>query len=135
MIFAGLSLILFFGLAVFVWKHSQSNNKKILRFTLPAMLFITSLHYTLFSNIQLGMFYRPFSFKYSDSLYIFIVAIMFLVWYYILRKGTDLPKANAINETWKRWGIIIISLMLLFVILALVSTNIHNELPGAHDRF
>ena len=135
MVFAGLSLILFFGLAFFAWKHSQSNIKKILLFTLPAMLFITSLHYNLFSNIQLGLFHRPFSFKYSDSLYIFIVAIMFLAWYYILRKGTDLPKANAINETWKRWGIIIIGLMLLFVILALVSTSIHTELPGAHDRF
>ena len=134
MIFAGLSLILFFGLAVFVWKHSQSN-KKILLFTLPAMLFITSLQYTLFSTIQLGMFYRPFSFKYSDSLYIFIVAIMFLIWYYILRKETDLPKENAINETWKRWGVIIISLMLVFVILALISTNVHDGISGSHDRF
>ena len=134
MIFAGLSLILFFGLAVFVWKHSQSN-KKFLQFTIPAMLFITSLQYTLFSTIQLGMFYRPFSFKYSDSLYIFIVAIMFLIWYYILRKETDLPKENAINETWKRWGVIIISLMLVFVILALISTNVHDGISGSHDRF
>ncbi|MCD6596815.1 MAG: hypothetical protein J7L04_03965 [Bacteroidales bacterium] len=135
MLFAGLSLILFFGLAILVWKHYQSNNKKILSSTLPALLFITSLHYTLFSNIQLGMFYRPFSFKYSDSLYIIIVAIMFLVWYYILRKGTDLPKENTINETWKRWGVIIISLLLVFVILALISINIHDALPGSHDRF
>ena len=135
MVFAGLSLILFFGLAIFVWKHYQSDNKKILLFSLPSMLFITSLHYNLFSNIQLGLFYRPFSFKYSDSLYIFIIAIMFLVWYFILRKRTDLPEENTINVTCKRWSIIMISLLLVFVILALISTNIHDALPGSHDRF
>jgi len=104
-------------------------------YSLPAMLFITTIHYNLFAYIQLGTFYRPFSFKYSDSLYVFAVAIMFFAWYYILRKKAGLPKENAIDETWKRWGIISVSLLLVIVLLALISTNIHNGLPGAHDRF
>ncbi|GAJ23222.1 unnamed protein product, partial [marine sediment metagenome] len=31
---------------------------------------------------------------------------MFFAWYYILRKKAGLPKENAIDETWKRWGVI-----------------------------
>ena len=135
LVFAGLSLILFFVITIFIWKRYCPNNEKIMLYSLPAMLFITTIHYNLFAYIQLGTFYRPFSFKYSDSLYVFIVAIMLLVWYYILRKGTDLPKENAIDETWKRWGVILISLLLVLVLISLVSINIHSGLPGAHDRF
>jgi len=134
LVLAGLSLILFFVITIFIWKRYYPNNEKIMLCSLPAMLFITTIHYNLFAYIQLGTFYRPFSFKYSDSLYVFIVA-MLLVWYYVLRKGTYLPKENAIGETWKRWGIISISLLLVIVLLALISISIHNGLPGAHDRF
>jgi len=135
MVYAGLSLLIFFGLAIYIWINYLKNNEKILQVTLPAMLFLTTLHYTLFSSIQKGMFYRSFSFVYSDTLYIFIVAIMFFMWFFMIRKETDLPGENGIVETNKRWTFIIIGFLIGLILLALISVNIHDGLPGSHDRF
>lgn len=135
MVYAGLSLLIFFGLAIYIWIIYLKNNEKILQVTLPAMLFLTTLHYTLFSSIQKGMFYRSFSFVYSDTLYIFIVAIMFFMWFFMIRKETDLPGENGIVETNKRWTFIIIGFLIGLILLALISVNIHDGLPGSHDRF
>ncbi len=135
MIIVGISILVFFGIAIILWKKYLSKNEKLMLFTLPSMLFLTSLQYNLFSSIQLGFFHRHFSFKFSDTLYIFIIAIMFLLWYYIIRKGDDLPKENRVDETWKRWGIIMLSLVLVFLLIALISTSMHDGIPGSHDRF
>ncbi len=99
------------------------------------MLFITTIHYNLFAYIRLGTFYKPFSFRYSDSLYVFIVALIFIMWYFGLRKTTDFPGRITTNETWKHWGVILISLLIILVVITIVSIHIHPEMPGAHDRF
>ncbi len=135
MLLSGLTLIPFFLLAVYVWNHYSSRPKKLIQIGLPALLSIATIHYTLLSYIQKGMFYHPFSFKHSDSLYIFIVAIMFFMWYYMLKKDKALPEENNEKETWKRWGIILVSLVVIIILLVLISSSINTGLPGAHDRF
>jgi len=135
MLFAGLTLIPFFLIAVFIWNRFYSHPKKLKQIGIPALLLTTTIHYTLLSYIQKGMFYHPFSFKYSDSLYIFIVAIMFFMWYYLLRKNKELPKENAINETWKRWALFLGSLLAIIILFGLISSSINTGLPGAHNRF
>ncbi|MCK5134233.1 MAG: hypothetical protein KAR19_00480 [Bacteroidales bacterium] len=132
---AGISIPVFAILAIMIWNHYSSQDDKLVKFGLPVMLFITTIHYNFFAYIRLGTFYKPFSFKYSESLYLFIVAFIFTIWYVGLRKTTDFPGRNTSDETWKRWGIIIITLLITFVIITTVSINIHSEMPGAHDRF
>ncbi len=131
----GLSIPLFALLAVLIWKHYSSKDDKLVKYGLPLMLFITTIHYNLFAYIRLGVFYKPFSFRHSESLYVFIVAFIFIIWYFGLRKTIGFPGRNSSDETWKRWGIILIALLIIFVVITTISINIHPEMPGTHDRF
>ena len=132
---AGITIPVLAFLAVMIWKHYSTKDDKLVKIGLPVMLFITTIHYNLFAFIRLGSFYKPFSFKHSESLYPLIVALIILMWYVGLRKTNDFPGRHASDETWKRWGIILITLLIIFVIITLISINIHPEMPGAHDRF
>ena len=132
---AGISIPILALLVILIWKHYSSKEEQLIKFGLPVMLLITTLHYNLFAYLRLGTFSRPFSFLHSDSLYVFIVALIFSVWYFVLRKTNDFPGKNGSDETWKRWGIILITLLIIFVIVTTISINIHPEMPGSHDRF
>ena len=135
LLFAGISIPIIALLAIMLWKHYAVKEDKLVKIGLPVMLFITTIQYNLFAYIRLGTFSRPFSFRHSDSLYVFIVGLMVAIWYFMLRKSTDFPGRDGSNETWKRWGIILITLAIIFVIITTISINIHPEMPGAHDRF
>jgi len=135
LLIAGLSIPVLAILAILIWKHVSSKDDKLMKFGLPVLLFLTTIHYNLFAYIRLGTFYKPFSFRNSESLYLFIVAVMFAIWHFGLRKTNDFPGRNTSVETWKRWGVILITLLIIFVIITTISINIHPEMPGAHDRF
>ena len=135
LLFAGISLPLFALLAVIAWKHYSSRQERLVKSGLPLMLLIAGLHYTLFAYLKLGFFYKPFSFRYSDSLYVFILVLLFSIWYFVPRKATGFPGKQHRDETWKRWGIILAALLVILMLIALVSVNIHPEMRGAHDRF
>ena len=135
LLIAGISLPILAILAAMIWKHYSSKEDGLVKSGLPVMLLITTIHYNLFSFIRLGAFCKPFSFKYSESLYPFIVAIIFAIWYFGLRRTTDFPGRIIGDETWKRWGIILIALLIIFVAITTISIHIHPEMPGAHDRF
>jgi len=135
LLIAGISILIFAFLAVMIWKLYSSNEEKLVKVGLPVMLFITTIHYNLFAYIRLGTFFKPFSFRHSDSLYVFIVALIFIIWHFGLRKTFDFPGRNSSDETWKRWGIILMALLIIFVVITTISIHIHPEMPGAHDRF
>jgi hypothetical protein len=135
LLIAGITIPVMTFLAVMIWKHYSSKEDKMVKIGLPAMLFITAIHYNLFAYIRLGTFYRPFSFTQSPTLYVFIVAIIFLLWHFGLRGTTDFPGKNSGDESWKRWGAIMMTLLIIIVVITLISINIHPEMPGAHDRF
>ena len=132
---AGISILIFAFLAVMIWKLYSSNEEQLVKIGLPVMLFITTIHYNLFAYIRLGTFFKPFSFRHSESLYVFIVALIFIIWHFGLRKTIDFPGRNSSDETWKRWGIILMALLIIFVVITTISIHIHPEMPGAHDRF
>ena len=135
LLYAGISIIVFAFLAIMIWKLYSSKDDKLVKFGLPVMLFITSIHYNLFCYIRLGVFHKPFSFGHSESLYVFIVALMYAIWHFSLRKTTGFQGRNSGDETWKRWFSILIALLIIFVLITVISINIHPEMPGAHDRF
>jgi len=135
LLIAGISVPVLAFLAVMIWKRYAAKEDSLVKFGLPVMLLITTVHYNFFSFLRLGTFYKPFSFRYSESLYPFIVALILTIWYFGLRKTTVFPGRITGDETWKRWGIILIALLIVFVAVATISINIHPEMPGAHDRF
>jgi hypothetical protein len=134
-LYAGFSVLLFGITAILIWKSCSKGEDRALRYCIPALLLLTSLHYNLFSYIRLGTFYRPFSFAHSDSTYIFILILVFAVWYFSLRKTDGFPGKTKADDTWKRWGLILGGLLAIILIITLISINIHSGLPGSHDRF
>ncbi len=129
---AGISLIVFFALAAWIWKKCSRNQPT--ECSTPALLLLISLEYTLFAYIQLASF-RHFNLKHSDTLYIFILAGLMFLWYFYLAKKEPVPPQNEIPETWKRWGIILSCLLLALLLIAFISINSHGVLPGSHERF
>jgi len=134
-LYGGISLLIFTALAIMIWNRCSSSDDKLVKYCIPSMLFITTIQFNLFSYIKLGTFFRPFTPGHSESLYIFIVVMIFSTWYFGLRKTFDFPGRSTGDETWKRWGIILISFLIVLVIITTISVNIHIELPGAHNRF
>jgi len=134
-LYAGFSVLLFGITAILIWKSCSKGEDRALRYCIPALLLLTSLHYNLFSYIRLGTFYRPFSFAHSDSTYIFILILVFAAWYFSLRKTDGFPGKTKADDTWKRWGLILGGLLAIILIITLISINIHSGLPGSHDRF
>ncbi len=132
---AGLATLLFAFLAVWVWSRYGEKGEKLVKFGLPALLLITALHYNLFCYIRLGVFHKPFSFGNSETLYLFFVALLYLLWQFGLQRTTDFPGKAGGDESWKRWGFIMAALFLIFVLITVISIHIHPEMPGAHDRF
>jgi hypothetical protein len=135
LLIAGLLTLLFAFLAVMLWKKYAGNEDKLVSFGLPLMLLIVSIHYLLFSYIRLGIFHQPFSFGNSATLYIFIVALLYAIWHFSLRKTMAFPGRITGDETWKRWILFLVALLIIFILITLISINIHPEIPGSHDRF
>ena len=132
--YGGLTILILAFSAIMIWNY-YSTKDKTNSSIIVLLLFITTIHYNIFSYIKLGTFYRPFSFQHSDSLYIFIIVLLFSVWYIMLRKKDTFPGKDTGEETWKRWLIIIAILLIIIVLIATISVNVHGELPGAHNRF
>jgi len=135
LLITGIATLLFAFLAVLVWKQYAEKDEKLVKFGLPAMLFIATFHYLLFSYIRLGVFHKPFSFGNSETLYIFIVALLYAIWHFSLRKTIGFQGRNSSDDTWKRWGIFLLALLIIFILITFISINIHPEIPGSHDRF
>lgn len=134
-LYGGISVLVFASLAILTWKHCSQSKNFLVKYCLPALLLITAIQYNLFSYIKLGTFIWPFTFARSESLYIFIIVLIISTWYFGLRKTLSFPGKNSGDETWKRWGIILIALLIFLIIITTISINIHNEMPGAHNRF
>ncbi|MFC2123389.1 hypothetical protein ACFLU5_01155 [Bacteroidota bacterium] len=133
-IIAGTSVLVFAFLAIMIWRKYIGDEDKLLSFGIPALLLITTIHYNLFSYIKKGTFYQPFSFGNTETLYIFIVLILIVAWYVGLRKETVFPGQQTGDETGNRWSILLAGLMIIIVLLAIISVNIHGDL-GAQNRF
>jgi len=134
-IYGGTSIIIFVLLAIMVWKRCSSGNDKNMTYCIPALLLITTIQYNLFTYLRLGTFFKTFSFRFSESLYIFIIILIFTIWYSGLRKTTSFPGGNIGKDTWKHWRILIAGMIIFLVAITIISINIHGELPGAHNRF
>ena len=131
----GLILVIFALTLLLIHRKYGHDSNKTLRIALPLFFFLVALEYNLFSYIKLLSFHHPFSFARSESLYIFILAALFLTWYFRLRHNPVLPEDNGIPETRQRWLVIMGILVLALVIITWLSVSLHGPLPGAHGRF
>jgi hypothetical protein len=135
-IFLGLIVIaIFLILGVYIWQYTQGKEGNLLNRAIPILLFAYSLYYTIFGFIIKGFFYRTVSIKHSDSLYIPIILVVFILWLVNYRKDFDFPTGSPISESWKRWGIIIVILLLMIVIITSISIFVNQDVIKVQERF
>lgn len=135
LLFGWMMMATFVILAFLLWWQAHQNQAIVGR-VVPFLFFAYSLYYMLFGFIKKGMFYQGFSLKYSDTLYLPIFLVPVLLWLLSLKNpDSDLSVKKTIPETWNRWGIILIGMILIILMITLISINSHEGLGGYHERF
>ena len=134
-LFAGMILLFFLFLGILTWLRYQRDETKLMNRTVPVLFFGYSIYYTLFGFIKKGFFYRTLSIKYSDALYIPILVIVFILWILNYRKDTEFPIGTSAQESWKRWVIIIVSLLIIVFFITALSIYINQDVIHVQERF
>lgn len=135
-LFGWIIIIFFTVLSLTIWHRSQSREAKLCNRCIPFLSFSISLYYILFGFVRKFMFYRGFSLKHSDTLYLPFFLVTVVIWLFSLRKASTEPWVdNQISETGKRWSIILIGLIGIIAIITLISINSHEGLGKYHERF
>jgi hypothetical protein len=135
-IILGWIIILIFTLAAIItWQRYQKQDENRIKWIISSLLFAYTLYYTIFGFIIKGFFHRAVSIKHSDTLYVPIIIVAFILWFISRKKDIVLPIGEPVSESWKRWGIIIIGVLIFIVIITLISINAHSGIAGFHERF
>ncbi len=121
--------------SVIIWHRYQDQEERLLKTIMPYALFIYALYYTVFGHIKNGIFYRGFPLNSSETPYIFIILLSYIVWFFNRKKDTQFPVKMVKPESWKCWLTIIGILLFLLIIITIISINSHGALGGAHERF
>jgi len=101
---------------------------------IPALLFLNAAYYTIFSYMRKGIFYKSIGLKYSDTLYVPILIVVFILWFIGRKKDSTLTESNFTSESWKRWLLIVTGLIVVIIIITLISINIHEGTIRSHER-
>jgi hypothetical protein len=132
---AGMVLLFFLFLGILTWQRYQMKEANLMTQTVPILFFGYSIYYTIFGFIKKGFFYRTLSIKHSDALYVPIIILVFVLWLINYRKETKFPSGPAVEESWKRWAIIIASLLLIILIITAISIYLNQDVTRLQERF
>lgn len=132
---AGIITILLFTVTfLYIWKRYRVADLALQDLAAPIILFLYTAFYLLFGYFKHGTFYTGLQWARSETAYLLLLPLILLLWY---RYGktplvfTDSQRA----ETLRRWLLIVGGLLVLFLLLALISTGSHDGLKGAQERF
>jgi hypothetical protein len=131
-----ITILIFAIYSLVIWRQAQRHQTKLAGLYVPLLCFGLSLYFMLFGFIRKSMFYLGFSLKHSDTLYIPLFLLPVAMW--LLHRSKDesaLPINPPIQESWKRWVVILSGLMAIIVIITLISINSHDGLGNYHERF
>ncbi len=126
-------LILFTILIFYSWKKLQNEEEP--RNWGIAILFLYSLLYMIFGNIRTGYSYSETFLGNSVTMYWVILPVILLLLYLKRKEQYKLDMGVTELESWQYWTSIFIGLVLFMFVLALISTGLHDGMPGSHNRF
>lgn len=126
-------LILFTILILYSWKRLQ--NKEEPKNWGMAILFLYSLLYMIFGNIRTGFSYTKSFLGNSVTMYWVIFPIILLLLYLKRNEKYQIATGDTKLESWQYWTSVVVGLVLFIFMLALISTGLHDGLPGSKNRF
>lgn len=129
-------LIIFLTLAVFLWKKSDNTKEPGTLINIVAGLFFSlSLFYLLDGYIVKGMFYSGLQLGDSSTAYlpIFIAALILFFFGRRLKIPEIIPVTE--EESWKKWAILFAGVVIVLLLIAFISVNMHDGTLKFHERF
>ena len=126
-----LLIILAVTIAIIAWKKMQKFPYQMALL----LVFIISLHYTLFSYFRNGMFYKGLHWEHSETMYLVILLAMGTTWF--LNKRNEGIGDTAITRPGPSsgWIKLLVALVVVILVITAISLNIHDGLPNASKRF
>ena len=109
------------------WVAWTRKNASVVFFAFTAL-------YILESHVRKGVFAGAGGLQIEQYLYWADLAILLLLWQG-LANLTSVRSDNLIRPGWREWRWLIPGLLLFIALLAAVAINMHQGLPGAHERF
>ncbi len=119
--------ILLTAVAVAVWPRCRSR-----RLASWGLLLYTVL-YTVFSYLDVGLFFQPLDWTVSETAYTPLLLSALGIWLLWRKRKVAFTECPA--EGWGRWVLLAGVFVTALVVITLVSINAHDGLPGAHERF
>ncbi|MFZ1291635.1 MAG: hypothetical protein WAR79_16175 [Melioribacteraceae bacterium] len=133
--FTFLTMIVFFVISIFVWKKYSKNDEYKNENLVTFLFFINSLYYTVFLILRNGLFYSGFGLENSNTLYIPILLLIFILVYF--QKNNEIKFGESISVKYYvgNWKLLTSLILVILILISFVSININSDLPGAHFRF
>ena len=126
-------LLLFATLALIFWVRLKERGE-IFTYA-PALFFSLTALYILESHIRKGFFAGAPDSRLVQYLYWVDLALLVIVFFIINRKRPDLTFPHVQTPQWKHWYVLVIGVLVLLGLFALISTQVHDGIPGAQRRF
>ena len=82
-----------------------------------------------------GFFYSAVGFQLEQYLYWVVLVIIIAIWLLPGRKDPEALFSTGVSESWRRWIIILVFVLVCIGILTFISINSHSGLHGYHERF
>jgi hypothetical protein len=131
---AYLVTVLFFAAALLLHIRYSSRPDKVTEPYSSLMFFLFALFYLAFSHIIKLVFISGQPFQLNQALYWVVVIALFLIWY-LHRNEKNSPFMVTGRESGSRWLLLIGLVLTVLVICTFISINIHEGIPGYHERF
>ena len=130
-LFAYLTVLIFAIIGFFIIKRISPDSKTYA----PAMMFAVTLYYTVMGILVKLSLYTSLGIQLEQILY-WVVILIFTVMWMVNRKNDNTTLFDpGPSETWKRWLIIIGSVLVVLAICTVIAINSHDGLGGFHERF
>jgi hypothetical protein len=118
-----------------VWRRLEHNGRLLAEACAPWFLIGYSVLYIAFSHLKKGLFVGAQGVQPEQYAYWVVLVAIALLWLVRGRKEPSCWPAEKRPETARRWMAMVLAVVALIALMALVSVNLHDGLPGAHRRF
>jgi hypothetical protein len=132
---AWFAILAFLLVAVTFWRLMRYDDQLRTNVYVPGFLIGYTVFYVIFSHLRKGVFMQPWATQMEQYLYwIILLAIVAIA---VMRGWRKMlfPVVNERPESLRRWVIIVLAVLSLLGVMTLVSTNVHEGIPGAKYRF
>ncbi len=132
---SGVVIVMTALVLVYSWRF-LSRPKSVAGVAVHGLLFIHAFYFVALSAVKSMVFYTPFSLRNTRLWYLPTLLVIGVIWAIWGRGTPTLPALRPVEETRRRWTLIVAAALILPVVFALVAINTHPfPLEPYYERF